>query len=96
MWPKKWSKWLSLWTELLNFSKADTHPDKVELKAVELAPIVRRVIEREGKIATNIHTRIPADVQVIARPELLARALSNLGAKCSALCGKSRSYSNLF
>jgi two-component system, OmpR family, sensor histidine kinase CpxA len=67
----------SLVNELLAFTKAGLRPRDVKLSAVELAPLVERVIAREDA-STGVTVQIHPAVRVIAEPELLERALANL------------------
>jgi len=65
--------------ELLSFSKAGLRRKELQLEAVELAPLAQRVIPRETHTGTGeVRVEIPADLKVMAEPELLARALANL------------------
>jgi DNA-binding response OmpR family regulator/signal transduction histidine kinase len=69
----------NLVNELLSFSKAEmNHPVRTKLTSTGLLPLVQGVVEREGTSKTQILLQIESDIQVMASPELLARALSNL------------------
>ncbi|EIP98268.1 signal transduction histidine kinase [Opitutaceae bacterium TAV1] len=65
--------------ELLTLTRAGLRPRHVDLAAMELAPLVARVVARE---AAGAEDRVAASVSpglaVQADPELLARALGNL------------------
>ena len=64
--------------ELLSVARAEVNPDKVTLEPVELAPIVTRVLEREGKGEERIQVDLEQNLVVMADSALLTRALSNL------------------
>jgi two-component system sensor histidine kinase CpxA len=64
--------------ELLSFSKAGMQAADTELTRVVVADTVRRVVEREGMPGVAIETSIPNDIVVLANPDYLLRALSNL------------------
>lgn len=64
--------------ELLAFSKAGMKQAAVKLESLPLLPLVERVVEREGKGASNISVRIAAALTVCAHAELLSRALDNV------------------
>ena len=64
--------------ELLSFSKAGMQTADTELTRVVVADTVRRVVEREGMPGVAIETSIPNDTVVLANPDYLFRALSNL------------------
>ena len=66
----------SLVNELLAFSKASLHGDAAELEPVALAELVRRVAAREA--AGQVQVEIAEDLQALAAPRLLARAVANL------------------
>ena len=64
--------------ELLSVAKAEVNPDQVSLETVTLAPVVFDVADREGKGLENIKIDIDENISVLADPDLLSRALSNL------------------
>jgi two-component system sensor histidine kinase CpxA len=64
--------------ELLSFSRAEINPAKVNPAPTLLAPIVRRVLERERADGAEIRTAVDEQLAAIADPELLARALANI------------------
>ena len=64
--------------ELLSFSRAEVDPAKVSLERIRLAPVVGRVVDREGPQAPEIRVDLDEAIEVLADPELLARALANL------------------
>jgi two-component system sensor histidine kinase CpxA len=68
----------NLVNELLSFSRAEMDTAKVMLKTVELLPVLQRAVQRESMPTTEIITKIDSKIQVIADPELLARALANI------------------
>ena len=64
--------------ELLSFSKAGLTLRETKLEPVNLAATVRRVLESETTQNNQVQVQIPDSLSVLAQPELLARALSNL------------------
>jgi len=64
--------------ELLSFSKAGLTPREVKLEPVNLATTARRVLESESAQSSQVQIQIPDSLSVLAQPELLSRALSNL------------------
>jgi len=63
--------------ELLAFTKAGLDAKEVVLSAVSLAPLVTRVVAREGAGAA-VEVSVHEELAVEASPDLLARALGNL------------------
>ncbi len=68
----------NLVNELLSFSRAEMDRTKVRLQAIELLPILQRVMRREGMPETKFITKIDSKIRCIADPELLARAFANI------------------
>jgi two-component system sensor histidine kinase CpxA len=68
----------SLVNELLSFSKASLAAGRIQLQTLALGEVLARAIERENLSASAIQPNVPADLLVIAEPDLLCRALSNL------------------
>ncbi|MBI5774810.1 MAG: HAMP domain-containing protein [Verrucomicrobia bacterium] len=68
----------SLVNELLSFSKAGLRQKELQLEAVELAPLIQRVVARETAAGGEVRVEIPAEHKALAEPELLARAVANL------------------
>ncbi len=68
----------ALVNELLSFSKASLEPASIKLQPVNLGEMVARAIRREAGAGDRIQMEIPADLRVVAEPELLVRALANL------------------
>ena len=64
--------------ELLSFSKAGMQAGDSELTRVDVADTVRRVLEREAAPGTVVEASVPKDIAVLANPDYLFRALSNL------------------
>ncbi|MHB8522273.1 MAG: HAMP domain-containing sensor histidine kinase, partial [Limisphaerales bacterium] len=64
--------------ELLSFSKASLEPTTVKLQTVNLREVAARAVRREAGEQGNVRLEIADDVKVLADPELLVRALSNL------------------
>ena len=68
----------SLVNEFLSYSRAEISPSKVKLQNVKPADVVNRVIARESLDDADIRLDIENDIEVVAEPELLSRALANL------------------
>jgi two-component system sensor histidine kinase CpxA len=68
----------SLVNELLSFSKAGLRTKDLELRAVDLAALCDRVIQREGQGKTDIAVNVDVALHVLADPDLLARAVGNV------------------
>ncbi|MDO8540125.1 MAG: HAMP domain-containing sensor histidine kinase [Opitutaceae bacterium] len=66
----------ALVNELLAFTKAGLHRD-ITLEPVEIAPLVREVLDRE-EAAARVLVEIAAELRVLADADLLKRALANL------------------
>jgi two-component system, OmpR family, sensor histidine kinase CpxA len=64
--------------ELMSFSKAGIQAAETEITPVKVADTVKRVLEREGSPGAFIEASITKDVTVLANPDHLFRALSNL------------------
>src|SRR2546427_1492615 len=64
--------------ELLSLSKAGLKPADIKRIPVDLLEVVRRVTGREACETTELAIDIPTGLKVLAEPELLARALSNV------------------
>lgn len=67
----------SLVNELLAFTKAGLRPRDVTLSAVELEPLLQRVIARE-EADHHVTVNLQPALKVIAEPDLLERAVANL------------------
>ncbi|MBS1856483.1 MAG: HAMP domain-containing histidine kinase [Acidobacteria bacterium] len=63
--------------DVLSYSRATRQAVEPKIADIELAGVVRRVVEREGA-ASPIETSVPATLSVRADPDLLFRALSNV------------------
>lgn len=68
----------SLVNELLAFSKSQSVDSSVELRNVNVAETVRKVLQRESTEDARIETSIDDSAEVIAQPEYLFRSLANL------------------
>jgi two-component system, OmpR family, sensor histidine kinase CpxA len=68
----------ALVAELLSFSKAGLRGQDVDLRPVELPPIVDRVVERETSSSDRVELDLPDSLRVLAEPDLLARAIGNV------------------
>ncbi len=64
--------------ELLAFSRAEVRPEKVVPISVELLPVVRKCVHREGTGGADIVFDIDSAVTVMADPGLLSRAVANV------------------
>jgi len=64
--------------ELLSFSKAALGANKARLESVALRPLVEKAIKREARDGTELRNEVPAELNVMAEPELIVRATSNL------------------
>jgi two-component system sensor histidine kinase CpxA len=64
--------------ELLSFSKTALTASNIQLRPVSLREIADKAARRETVPPARIDIDIAVDVQVMAEPELLGRALSNL------------------
>lgn len=68
----------ALVNELLEFTRSDLKVRAPELAAIELAPLVARVVAREASTAGRVAMQIPAGLRVRADEALLYRAIANL------------------
>ena len=68
----------TLVNELLSFSKAGLRAKDLELRAVPLAELCDRVILREAQGKPDIAVHVDAALNVLADPDLLARAIGNV------------------
>jgi len=68
----------NLVNELLAFSRADMKSKPVNLESIELLPVVRTAVKREGTPSVEINVEVDPGVRVMASTELLIRAISNL------------------
>ncbi len=68
----------SLINELLLFSKAQISGPGTELKPVNVAETVRRVLERETSGSTHIEVRVNEQLEATANPDYLFRSIANL------------------
>jgi two-component system sensor histidine kinase CpxA len=64
--------------ELLLFSKAQISGPGKELKPVNVAETVRRVLEREASDGAYIEVRVSEELEATANPDYLFRSLANL------------------
>ncbi|MCB1125594.1 MAG: HAMP domain-containing histidine kinase, partial [Verrucomicrobiae bacterium] len=64
--------------ELLSYARASLGGGGVVLRDLVLKPLVDEVAGREGREGVEIRLSIPADIRVLAEPELLRRSLGNL------------------
>ncbi len=66
-------------SELLAYSKAGIRTTNIVLEHVSLRPLVERVIERETVTENaKLELKVDDEVEVMAQPELLSRALANV------------------
>lgn len=68
----------NLVNELLSFSKAALNQGQVRLQPVSLRSAVEKAVRREAAENPNVQIEIAGDLQVVADPELLLRAVCNL------------------
>jgi two-component system, OmpR family, sensor histidine kinase CpxA len=68
----------NLVNEILSFTKAEMNPEKVELSAVTLLPLIQRAIRSECDKNHHVQVDVDSDITVVADPELLTRAMANL------------------
>ena len=68
----------SLVNELLSFSRASLAAGRIKLQSLSLHEAVARAIERENLSGSAVQSRIAEDLRVMAEPDLLCRAISNL------------------
>jgi len=68
----------ALVNELLSFSKAGLREKEIPLQPVPLAELVGRVVNREAAAPDQVQIQVPGDLQALAEPDLLARAVANL------------------
>ncbi|HYG97642.1 MAG TPA: HAMP domain-containing sensor histidine kinase [Terriglobales bacterium] len=68
----------TLVNDVLSFSKASLRPVSTELLKVNIADTVRRVLDREALNGTGVNTAVRDDLNVLADPDLLFRAISNV------------------
>lgn len=65
-------------SELLAYSKAGMKQTEIKLEPTNAHSLVQQVIAREAAQHPDIRNEVPADLTVLAQPELLARAVGNL------------------
>jgi two-component system, OmpR family, sensor histidine kinase CpxA len=68
----------ALVNELLSFSRAGIQAMDIKLERVSVSATVGRVLEREASADTAIRVAVAENLNVLADPEYLFRALSNL------------------
>lgn len=68
----------TLVNDVLSFSKASIRPVEARLVEVPVAETVRRVIDREVLDGIHVRTEVDDNLHVLADPDLLFRALSNI------------------
>jgi len=65
--------------ELLTYSKAGMKAPHVELEKLSLRPLIERVVEREkANESAEIKIAVSENLEVLAQPELLSRAIGNV------------------
>jgi len=64
--------------ELLLFSRAQLNAADTPLTHVNLAEIVRRVLDREAGEGARVETHVDGSLEVLAQPEYLSRSLANV------------------
>lgn len=68
----------SLVDELLQFSRTSVAQRSAELQPVEIEPILRRAVNREGRTEGGIGLQVSQHLVAIADPDCLFRAVSNI------------------
>jgi two-component system sensor histidine kinase CpxA len=68
----------SLVNELLSFSKASLGASNIRLQPVALSAVVDKAVRRETPEENDVRVEVPEDLEAMADPELLVRAVSNL------------------
>jgi two-component system, OmpR family, sensor histidine kinase CpxA len=76
----------ALVNELLSFTKAGMREKEIKLQPVRLAELARRVIAREAD--GQVHLEIAEELQALAEPDLLTRALANLVRNAARYAGQ--------
>ncbi|MDQ3061703.1 MAG: HAMP domain-containing histidine kinase [Acidobacteriota bacterium] len=75
--------------ELLEYSKAGIKTTEVNLVKIRLRPLVETVIEREKATETaEVKIIIADNIEVLAQPELLSRAIANVVRNAVCYAGK--------
>lgn len=64
--------------ELLAYSRAGLKTSEINLERIRLRPLIVRAVEREAEKATDIKIEIDENLEALAQPELLSRALANV------------------
>jgi two-component system sensor histidine kinase CpxA len=64
--------------ELLSFSKAGMNASTTPLTRVNVADIIRQVLQREASDKARIETHIDAQLEVMAHPDYLFRSIANI------------------
>jgi two-component system sensor histidine kinase CpxA len=64
--------------ELLTYSRADMKSATVQLKSIDLLPVVQAAVKRERAPGADIIAHIEPTIQVVASEELLTRAMANI------------------
>lgn len=64
--------------ELLSFSRAEMKKSGLVLQTTALLPIVERAVRRETKPEDEMIIQVDPSIRVLADPELLTRAISNI------------------
>ena len=64
--------------ELLSFSKASLAQAELKLRPVRIRPLVEQVVEREAPADPRVMIEVDPELEAVAEPELLERALANL------------------
>lgn len=78
----------SLVNELLSFTKAGLRSKEIELRPIALAEVCARVIAREAQDHTDLVVNVDSGMEVLADPDLLARAIANVVRNAIRYAGK--------
>jgi len=64
--------------ELLSFSKASLARAELKLRPVNIQTIAQQAVQRESQNGAIVQLEIKSDLEVVADPDLLQRAIANL------------------
>ncbi len=64
--------------ELLSFSRASLLKSELELRPVKLKELVERAAKRESPSTAQLLIEVPDELEAVAEPDILLRALGNL------------------
>jgi two-component system sensor histidine kinase CpxA len=64
--------------ELLSFSRASLLKSELELRPVKLKELIERAVKRESRSDARLAVEVPDELEALAEPDLLLRAIGNL------------------